>query len=196
MKQENEKVVDLQEAQILESRLKGAYNINHKLIDGLTEKKFPLYWDLLLAMLVQTRKRMDAIGSEVGWAYSNRLAEATLSPEPIQQTRNTYSKMIPFYNMNNFTPFPESCLDIALDGSFEINEARLKEYTLNQNTYELAADVQMSIDAYSVAFEKSDISPLLISKCAYPDNGKFRINKMALLRALGCKPVGQQKKIA
>ena len=196
MKQEIEKVVNLEGAQIMELKLKAAFKINRKLIDCLKEKRFPLYWDLLLAMLVQTRKRLVAIGSEVRWAYSNRLAESTLSPNPIQETRNTYSKMLPFYNVNNFMPFPESCLDIAPDGSFELNEARLKEYTLNQNTYELAADVQMSIDAYSVAFEKSDISPLLISKCAYPDNGKFRINKMALLRALGCKPVGQQKKIA
>ena len=196
MKQENEKVVDLQEAQILEGRLKGAFNINHKLIDSLNEKKFPLHWDLLLAMLVQTRKRMAAIGSEVRWAYSNRLAELMISPNTIQETRNTYSKMLPFYNVNNFMPFPESCLDIAPNGSFELNEARLKEYTLNQNTYELSANVQMSIDAYSVAFEKSDISPLLISKCSYPENGKFKINKMALLRALGCKPVGEQKKIA
>ena len=196
MKQENEKVVNLEEAQILESRLKGAFNINHKLIDSLNEKKFPLHWDLLLTMLVQTRKRIEAIGCEVQWAYSNRLAEATLSPDPIQKTRNTYSKMIPFYNLNNFMPFPENCLDIAIDGSFDLNEVKLKEYTLNQNTYVIPVDVQKAIDAYSVVFEKSDISPLLISKCVYPDNGKFRINKMTLLRALGCKPIGEQKKIA
>jgi len=196
MKQENEKVVNLEEAQILGSRLKGAFNINRKLIDGLKEKRFPIYWDLLLAMLVQNYKRMATISGGVQWAYSNRLAESTLSPEPIQKVRNDYSKVIPFYNLNNFIPFPESCLDIAPDGSFELNEARLKEYTLNQNTYELSVDVQKAIDAYGVAFEKSDISPLLISKCAYSDNGKFKINKLALLRALGSRPVGEQKKIA
>ena len=196
MKQEIEKVVNLEGAQIMELKLTAAFKINRKLIDCLKEKRFPIYWDLLLAMLVQNYRRMAAISGGVQWTYSNRLAESTLSPEPIQKVRNDYSKVIPFYNLNNAMPFPEICLNFAPDGSFELNEDRLKEYTVNQNTYELPVKVQKAIDAYGVAFEKSDISPLLISKCAYSDNGKFKINKLALLRALGSRPVGDQKKIA
>jgi|GEM_PF-3369640 len=193
----NEKVVALESAQILESKLNGAYNCNLRMINDLKERNFPIYWDLLLAKLTQSYSRMSAFEGDVTFAYSDRIAKSTLDIRPIQEVRNEYSRALPTYDFNNnIIPFPESCLDIAPDGSYELNEVRLKEYALNKNTYEIPEDLQQSIDACTAAFETSIISPRLIAEHTYNKDGKYLIYKLGLLRAMGCKPVGDQKRLA
>lgn len=169
MKNKNFEITDKDSADILFMRKRAGYAKVNWVLNELKKRNLPLYWDILWDSIPRG-------GSQLIKAYMKRWAEHNyVNLEDLNQRNELRAKFSILEDQHYNFRFPQRFLHREEDGSFSLDEEKLKQDCLEQNTYTITAEQKQAIDNIIDALHLLKINPERIRSFFYQQDGKVNV---------------------
>lgn len=186
MKNKNFVITDQESADILFMRKRAEYAKVNWVLKELKNRNLPLYWDILWDSIPRG-------GSQLIKAYMQRWAELNyINLDDLNQRNDLRSKFSILEDQHFNFRYPQKFLQRADDGSFSLDEDKLKQDCIEQCTYVLTAEQKQAIDNIIDALHLLKINPERIRSFFYQQDGKvspigYEVYRHACSLATGLK---------
>lgn len=158
--------IDQDSADILFMRKRAEYAKVNWVLKELKKRNLPLYWDILWDSIQRG-------GSQLIEAYMKRWAGKNfVNLEDLNQRNELRAKFSILEDPQFNYRFPQRFLQRAEDGSFTLDENKLKQDCIEQCTYVLTAEQKQAIDNIIDGFEKLKINPIRAQHFFYQKDRK------------------------
>lgn len=165
MKQKTYTYIDQDSADILFMRKRAEYAKVNWVIKELKKENLPLWWDILWDGLKGGNFIIKAYMER--WAKINHINLNDMTQR--NDLRDKFSILEdPHYNFR----YPQRFLQRAEDGSFSIDENKLKQDCIEQHTYTITAEQKQAIDNIINGFELLKINPIRAQHFFHQQDGK------------------------
>ena len=166
MKNKNFVITDQDSADILFMRKRAGYAKVKWVLNELKKRNLPLYWDILWDALPRG-------GSQLIEAYMKRWAEHNyINLDDLTQRNELRYKFWLLEDQHYNFRCPQRFLQRAKDGSFTLDEDKLKQDCIEQCTYTITAEQKQAIDNIIDGFEKLKINPIRAQHLFYQKDKK------------------------
>lgn len=168
MKNKNFAITDQDSADILFMRRRAGYAKVKWVLNELKKRNLPLYWDILWDSIPRG-------GRELIEAYMKRWAQLNyINLEDLNERNDLRDKFSiledPHFNFR----YPQRFLHRAEDGSFTLDEDKLKQDCIEQCTYTITPEQKQAIDNIIDALHLLKINPERIRSFFYQQDGKVK----------------------
>lgn len=166
MKNKNFVITDQDSADILFMRRRSEYAKVKWVLKELKKRNLPLYWDILWDSVQKG-------GSQLIEAYMQRWAQLNyINLEDLNQRNELRYKFWLLEDQHYNFRFSQRFLQRAKDGSFSLDEDKLKQDCIEQCTYILTAEQKQAIDNIINGFELLKINPIRAQHFFYQKDKK------------------------
>lgn len=175
MKNKNFVITDQDSADILFMRTRSEYARVNWVIKELKKENLPLWWDIL----------WDGLngGDFIFKAYMERWAKINhMNLNDMTQRSDLRNKFSILEDPHFKFRFPQRFLKRAEDGSFAIDENKLKQDCIEQHTYTITAEQKQAIDNIIDALHLLKINPERIRTFFYQQDGKVNVRGYEVYR--------------
>lgn len=186
MKQKTYTYIDQDSADILFMRKRAEYAKVNWVLKELKKRNLPMYWDILWDALPRG-------GRELIEAYMQRWAQLNyINLDDLKQRNELRAKFWVLEDQTFNFRFPQRFLQRAEDGSFSLDEDKLKQDCIEQCTYVLTAEQKQAIDNIVSGFELLKINPIRAQHFFYQKDRKvspigYEVYRHACSLATGLK---------
>ena len=178
--------VDQDSADILFMRKRAEFSKVNWVLKELKKRNLPMYWDALWDSIPKG-------GSHLIKAYMQRWAQLNyINLDDLNQRNELRAKFRILEDQHFNFRFSQRFLQRAEDGSFTLDEDKLKQDCIEQCTYTLTAEQQQAIDNIINGFEKLKINPVRAQHFFYQKDKKvntigYEVYRHACSLATGLK---------